>query len=316
MRSPNISKRQLGAWLFAALSGPVAQFAGGVSWQTALMTAAVCLGVSFLAGNIYIRPGKWLSLIECLWLVYTLASLGQWIGGSWKSGNVYPAIPLILLALGAAAAGKGVEVAARAGSAVFWLLALIYSGMIAAGIGQVDLRELAVFDGEPDSRLVTVLLIPALTVFLAEDERKCPVGALAGIGAFAVLMSALITGTRSLLVAKESSMPLFDWAENLSLAGTLRRFESLVSVALTMGWFALLTMLLSVGGHLTECVKKGQYSAGVWTLAAASGIVMLIKVPILQEITTIGSVLMWIIVPCLESRRDKNKKFKKSENNA
>ena len=76
MQSHDVNRRQLGAWLFAGLSGPVAQFAGGMAWQTVALTALACLTACWLMGHKTVKPGKWLCYIECAWLVYMLAAMG------------------------------------------------------------------------------------------------------------------------------------------------------------------------------------------------------------------------------------------------
>lgn len=313
MQSHDVNRRQLGAWLFAGLSGPVAQFAGGMAWQTVALTALACLTACWLMGHKTVKPGKWLCYIECAWLVYMLAAMGRWMAGSWSDGNVYPAVPLILLALGAASAGRGKATAARAGSAVFWLVALFCSIALVAGVGQVELQELANINGKLDLRLVTVLLIPSLTVFLPGGKKKVPVGALMGIGGFTILLSVLVTGELSLPVAQSVQMPLYEWVEGLSLAGALQRFESLVSVAVTMAWFAAVSFVLTIAGELLDYMKKER---AVWCTAALAGVIMLSKVGIKAEIMVFCTILLWIIIPVILAFGGRKKKFEIYENNA
>lgn len=316
MQSRNVESRQLGAWLFAGLAAPIAQFAGGMCWQTVAVTAAVCLTVCWLLGQTVIKPGKWISLIEYGWIVYTLTAIGGWITDSWSGGGVYPVVPLILLALGAVSASLGTEKAARAGSTVFWLAALIYSVVAAAGVGRVEAPELGRYEPGLDLRLPVALLIPALAVFMPGEKRRLPLGAVAGIGAFAVAVSVMITGTLSLPVAMETEMPLHEWVEGLTLAGTLQRFEALVSVALTMGWFALMNFLLCAAGRQTENIRNGSNGKGVCFAAVAASLAMLCKVPVSCEIVAAGSMVLWVIVPVIVVVLGRNKKVEISKNNA
>ena len=316
MRSRNTESRQLGAWLFAGLSAPLAQFTGGMCWQTVAVVALTCLIGCWLLGRIACTPGKWMSLLEGAWLAVVLAVIGRWVSGSWPSGNVFPAVPLTLLALGAGSACRGTGPAARAGSTVFWQVALVYSGVVAAGVGQVEMGERAAFDTKLDLRLVVSLLIPALAVFLPGDWGKLPVRAVAGIWGFAVLLSVLVTGALSLQVAMDSDMPLYEWVKGLTLAGTLQRFEALVSVALTMGWFALASFVLCVAGQLADNVKGGSYGKGVWGVAVVAGLIMVSNVQINPALMVAGCVVLWGVVPAMMAVFCGNKKLKKSENNA
>ena len=125
MRSRNEEKRQLGAWLLAGLSAPLAQFAGGMSWQTVALSVSICLPVCWLVSRVTVATVKWVNIAELVWLACVLSALGRWMSESWPSGNTFPAVPLTLLALGAVSAVRGPEQAARGGSVVFWLTALL-----------------------------------------------------------------------------------------------------------------------------------------------------------------------------------------------
>ena len=316
MRSRNVESRQLGAWLFAGMTAPLAQFAGGISWQMVALTEVGCLSICWLVGRNNLELGKWLSLVELAWISIVLGAAGRWMAGSWTDGNVYPAVPLILLALGAASSSRGNDAAARAGSAVFWLVALVYSIEVAAGAGRVEWKELAAADRSVDLQLVAILLIPAVTVFLPGGKRRLSVGAAVAVGAFAAVLSVLVTGTLSLPVARSVESPFYEWVEGMNLAGTMQRFEAVASVGLTMGWFALVSLLLCVAGTLAKRTKEGSYRKGVWSAAVFAGIIMVSKVRIIPEIMVIGSLLLWVIVPLVMGVIDRNKKLKISENNA
>ena len=316
MRSRNVESRQLGAWLFAGMTAPVALFAGGMSWQTVAIISVSCLTICWLVNKSALRMPKWLCLAEMVWLIVVLTAFGRWITGSWPSGNVYPAVPLTLLVLGAICASRGDETAGRAGSIVFWLMALIYGAVVAAGLGDMEVAELLVFDGGLDPRLVAVMLLPCLAAFVKRNGRDLPFGSLVAIGAWTIIVSALVTGGLSLRVSMNAEKPLYKWLEGLSILGTLQRFESLVSVALTMGWFAVVSFVLCVGGALSSNIKEGSFPRGVWGMSIAAGIITTQNVVITTEMVLFGSVLMWVIMPMLTVLFGRNKKFEISKNNA
>ena len=316
MRNDHVNRRQLGAWLFAGLSAPLAQFGGGMTWQMVALVAAICLTSCWFLSRTDVELGRWLCAVQYVWLIFVLASVGRWITGSWSGGNVYPVVPLVLLALAAVSTHRGSGNAARAGSVVFWLIGLIYSAVVAAGAGKVEPTELIGLDRKLDLRLVVILLVPALTACLPGNERKVPVSALTGIGVFAVLLSILITGALSVPVALREDAPLFEWVEGLSLAGTLQRFEALVSVALTMGWFALVSFLLCVAGQLADSIKRGSNRRGIWIAASAGSLTMLTRLSEATSVIGIGSAVMWVVVPGIMAIGGTRKKLKISKNNA
>ena len=308
MQSHNISRRQLGAWLFAALSAPLAQIAGGVPWLAAVLLGTACLTVCWLLGRNTVCPGKWVCIVEFAWIVCVLGGAARWIAGSWPIGNAYPAVPLVLLALAAASAAQGTAQAARAGGMVFWLLALVYCVVVFAGIGEADIKMIESVPGTADTRLIVVFLVPALIVFVPKMQRKLSFRGLAAICGFAVAISVLIAGSLSSTVAQSVDMPLYDWVRGLSLFDTVQRFEAIVSVALTMGWFSLLSFQMSVAGHLADRVNSGWYRMGVWVCAAMTGLSTLPDGWIRQDILAVGSIVLWVIIPFFCAAAGKIKK--------
>lgn len=233
-----------------------------------------------------------------------------WISDSWSSGDVYPSVPLILLLLAAASSCAGPERSARAGSSVFWLTALIFGAVIAAGVGQINVKGLTQVSPKTDLRLIVVLMIPALAALLP-NRGKTPIRYMAGVFVFAVLISVLVTGSLSLRVAENTAAPFRAWVEGLSLAGTVQRFEAVASVALTMGWFALLSFLLTAGGALMEAVADGGYRNGVWGMSLLIGLLVFADEWISYEIMVVGCSLLWLAVPKVSEIRNR-KKYQKN----
>lgn len=316
MQSRNVESKQLGAWLFAGMTAPLTLFAGGMAWQSVALMTVICLAVCYVVNRADISPAKWLCATELVWLVVVLAALGRCISVSWPSGNVFPAVPLTLLLLGALSAGKGTKAAGRVGSVIFWLLALMYSVVVAAGLGNIEVKELAAYDRGLDLRLASVLLLPCLAVWLKRGGGSVPLGSLAGIGGWSVLVSVMVTGGLSLRVAMDAEMPLYQWLEGLNVLGVLQRFESLVSAALTMSWFSTISFVLSVAGSLADRIKEGSYGKGVWCVSGVAGIAMVQNVAIMPEVAAFCAVFMWVITPLLAAVWSRNKKFEIYENNA
>lgn len=308
MRIRDVKKGQLAAWTVAGLSAPVAQFVGGVAWYMVLLIAALCLGTGWCVSRINLELPRWLGVIEYIWIACVIGSAASWISESWSSGEVYPWVPLILLALGCASALRGMENAARVGSILFWLTALVYAGVIVAGVGAAEGVALSVKESGIDERLVIVLLIPGLAVFWKERNGSVPVFTLAGVLIFAVLLSVLITSALSLPVAVNTAMPLHEWVEGLRLAETLSRFEAIVSMALNMGWFALLAYLVSVAGKLADEARDGAYCKGCWGAAVGAGIIVVSMKEIEPRILVLGSLVMWVIAPVVLALIGKKKK--------
>lgn len=315
MENRNISGRQLGAWLLCALSAPLAQMAGGTPWVVVLVTGVVCLAASWYANRTKLQPGKLICALEFAWIPCVLGAAFRWIVGSWPSGDVYPAIPLVLLALAAACASGGEGKAAGAGSVLFWLTALIYSAVVIAGIGEVEPAMLRPDINTGSWELAAVFLIPAAAGLAPGMRRKLQPISLVAMAVFSTVISILIAGSVSPAVAQSVESPLYQWVRGLGLFGTLERFEALVAVALTMGWFAALSYLLCVAGSLAEWLKPGWFKTGVWICAGVSAAGIFLDQWIGGAPLAIGSVILWIALPAGSNLRVKIK-MKKLENNA
>lgn len=303
MRSRNtVPGSQLYAWLFAAVSAPLAQIAGGCSWYWALLIGGACmlacLGVSCLQGGDGNWP-VWLCAAQWLWMTAALISAAGWTAGSWQSGNAYPAVPVTLLLLAAVGTDSGAEKTSRIGSVLFWILVLLYSGLLFAGIKEIRLWDAVTGDYGKDYRLIPVFLIPAVSVFLPGGEKRIPIRVLTGILGFGIMLSVWVAGGLPRQAAMEAVSPFYEWVRGLTGIGVAKRFEALASVGLSMGWFAGFSFLLSAAGEMAERVVSGKGRTGIWaaTVAAIAGILLNIRIP--NGLTAVACVVFWILLPAV-----------------
>lgn len=267
-------------------------------WQNVALIGIVCVLACCLVGRFGTAPSRWMRDLEYLWMICVLSWLLRKPSESWISETAYPAVPLILLALAALSAYRGLSISARTGSCLFWLIALVFAGVIAAGAGEVETKELLKSGTGWDPVLPIILLIPALVIYAREGSGKALPAALR-IGTFAVVISSLVVGTLSLEVAMISENPFREWVSGLSLVGTLQRFDALVSVALTMGWFALLSFVLCVAGRMREGVNENSYGKGVLFAAVSGGALMWLPIAYSSEMLLILCVILWFAAPII-----------------
>lgn len=305
----------MGAWLFTSMSGPLAQSVGSVPWPVVLLTGSVCLGAAWYVSRNSVAPGKLFCVTEYLWILCVLGAMVRWIGGSWPAGNVYPAVPMVLLALAAVSACRGEGPSAGAGSVLFWLVALVFAAVFIAGIREVDVSMLAPTEGTVSGNLAVVFLLPAASMFLPAMRRKLSPAWLVSSTVFGTVLAAMIAGSLSPTVAKSAGAPLYQWVRGLGRFGTLERFEAIVAVALTIGWFSVLSYIMCVAGSLAEEYKSGWYRSGVWICAILTGSGMCLDWCISAPVLAIGCAIMWIGLPLGGSLRVKIN-FKKFKNSA
>lgn len=291
----SIPGRQVYAWLAVAISAPLAHFSG-LGWLAVLLAAGAMLPLTLLFPEGWQKLGKIVSALEMAWLVPVLGELLRFSGAYWPSSKNEVVVPLVLLAL-AALSGSG-EKAARAGAVLFWALILMYAPVLLAGAATVEYEWL---DGRAESwkaGLLMALLLPSLAGLWCADG-KGRISATVSYGLFALLLSVLNQGVLSGPVAAAQETAFYEAGRTLRLGG-ITRLEPMVSVAVTFGWYALASFLISTGVRLGSRLKIPE-RVSIWVLAVSVGayIVLGLSTPGIALIT--GCIAAWILVPMLHA---------------
>lgn len=286
------------AWLSAALTPTLLQLASGVGWPAAAITAAVCSGAVFAVT----KWGKFtrtpiLMWLQYLYIVVLLCSLLPYAAYSWPGDN-YPAVPLILLALAVWSANKGAQAAARVGCVLFWLVLGIYLIVLALGTGEVKMEWLRPMQAASSWQAVTLLLIPCGAMTVMGKASKWDIRLLLTAGIW-ILSTVVAAGVLSPERAKELSDPLYTTVRSLALPGIAQRFEALLSAGMTVGWFGLLTVLLTMSAGTIEAVKHAWGKKALWGCALLAGTGMLCNLHISWVILALMASVFWVIIPIL-----------------
>lgn len=300
MSQNEIAPRQLWLWLYLAVSAPLAHFGGG-GYMAAALAAGAMLPLSLLFGDGFNRMGRIISILEWAWLALTLAYLLPASGEYWPGTGSDKAVPLVLLALAAVSGGK--VKSARAGSALFWLAAIMLVGIGLAAAGQTETAWMTPEPGEWNAGLIVTLLMPGLTAALL-PEAKGKANAAVWVGVLAIGIAALLQGTLSIGVGLGAAAPMYELGRGLGGG-----FEILASVAVTLGWYGMCSLLFAASEQfLRQCGMRGK-PARILTLAVVT-VLILFGVKISGKILTGGSLVMWILLPMLYSK-NKSKKDEK-----
>lgn len=293
-----IPARQLSAWLFAAITPVLIKLSAGTSWLVLGITAIVC---SLAAWCVWkwgsqIR-NRWVSLLQCVFIIILIGNLVSESAGSWPGDN-YPAVPLILLALAAWSAQKGPSAAARVGTVLFWFVIIMYLVVFGAGVKDIQPKWLTPQWAGPDWNSVVLLLTPAVAaVLLKQDEKWGP--RLLLPAAFLLGAAIIVAGVLSPDVAEKTENTFYEMSRSLNLLGVAKRFEAVISAGMTVGWFALLTLYLTICGRFLENAKKDMEKSGVWIGAVGAAAWMLFGMHISGEILAIIAAVFWVGIPIL-----------------
>lgn len=307
----------ISGWLAGGLTAPIAYLAGHDPWLVVLLIGAACFGFSKLVSVLWNRQErnvKWLWLLQAVWAGVLVGQFARWSGQCWPTGDAFPLVPLALLILSVFAGWDGVERASQIGRVMVWFLIALFAVVFGSGLGNLKLEFITPQFRLPTGELVAVLLLPATAAFLPGSGR-CSLTKLGVVLAFAVVACVGTIGTLSQGVADETAFAFYEFSKSLSLFGVVERFEAFVSVAVTLGFFSILSYLVSLIGVLTEKSFPGKQRYGVVGGAVFGGAVALF----IPQIPACGMLLvslsLWVIMPLLACAMSSIKKVKKYEKN-
>lgn len=299
--------RQLSAWLFAGLTPVMIQLLSGIPW--------LWIGVAGILGNLAVyfvwrsgwEPKRW----QCfLWIVYMIMVLGQLASHAaecWPQGEGGLAVPLILMALSAWSAQKGPSAAARVGAVLFWLVLIMYLAVFGAGAKDMRWEWLWPQWEIPHELGLLLFLLPAAAACLLRTEAAWePRLILPSV--FTLCASLITDGVLSSAVASKVDGAFYEMSRSINLMGVAQRFEAVISAGMTAGWFALLSMFLTVCGAMFQRLWGGSGKAGVWISALSAAIWMLCGLHISAWILLFGAAVFWVAMPLLTQGLEKIKK--------
>ena len=303
---------QLNAWLLAATVPTILSIIGQNGWLTALLAALACgvLSVCILACNQKEMP-RWLCVLELLWLTVLLGGLAAESAACWAEADAFPAIPMTLLAISALAARDGGVRAGRTGAVLLWLALPVLGIVFLAGTADRNWTWVRQGMEVPDGTLVALLLIPCLRFFLPQERSKKQYWICVALVPIAVIASVIMDAVMGAEVAQSAPNTFYEFSKSVTLLGVAERFEALVACALTGGWFALFSILLSAVHHLTEKTLSLDGKWLVWFCTVAAAGLMCI-LPNKSEWMAIGCLIFWGFLPVaaqgIESRKNIEKK--------
>ncbi len=291
---------QMQAWIFVAMTAPLAQKLSGCGWVFAAIAGVICSVIVW--GAVRLTAGAdwkpWFCAVEVIWLAIALAICAGEAAGSWPMGDAWPVVPLVMLALAGWSAQKGPQVASRVAGVLFFLILIGYVPIFGAGAGQADWGELLPRWGRDDGTAGFWLLMPGVAAFLPWQKRRMG-KALAGTVAFGIIAAGITCGVLTPALAQMVDTPFYEMSRSLSLLGMAERFEALVCALLTVGWYAALSLLLSAGGCLFGRIWKGKEPVGVWCLTLAAAAAVLCRLRTWGLLPAIGAAVFWIALPML-----------------
>ncbi len=304
MNRDRITSAQLTVWIVTALAGPLVFFSDG-NWLGTLFAAFVIGLLNWFA----VRYGRhWegpvYAFVQALWITLLLSQLAAYSADCWPTGKqTFPVIPVTMLSLAGFAAIKGERNTANGVSVLFWVVCALIGIVILFGFSDMEISYLKPKMRTPEAIIILVLILPAVAGFL--NKERCSAIPFATVAVMSVGLSLWIAGTLSPRVAEQLPWPFYDAAKSVQLLDIAKRFEALVSIGVTVGNFALYSMLFcsvktiakSVGREIGMIVSSGIIA----TALMLSGFYMD------PAVSAIISAILWLFFPLLGLLKPKKK---------
>lgn len=301
-----IPAAQLSAWLTAGTVPVLLQLLSGGSWVWIGLAGLLCYLLTVLVWRSGWEPAKWQCPFLFIYIVILLGSLLPDSAECWPSGNER-VLPVLILALSAWSAQKGLSAAARVGTVLFWAILILYLVVLGAGVKDVQLRWLKPKWTALDFPRLTVFLIPVSTVCLLK-RGSLKTGRLALSGALVFAGAAITVGVLSPEVAVGTENAFYEMTRSINLLGVARRFEALISAGMTVGWFSIVSLLLSLCATLAQKFLGQGGKAAVWIAALIAAIMQLCGLHIEGKILILTGAVFWVGIPLLTQGLGERKK--------
>lgn len=297
----NREDRRIWPWLAVAMSAPLAHFCGS-SWVSLLAVGLVCGSLTALTPKRR-NESKLISLLEVALILILISQLLPLSAAYWPGPANHIVIPAALLALAAYGSVKNPE---RVAGILFWVLIVMYIPVAVAGLRDVEPKWIMPKSMRLNGLLIPVLLLPGAVKGL--PDRSAGTKEYWSILAFGIALSILANGILSPGIAAEINTPMRELGRTLTI-GVAGRFESLVSVIVTLGWFALASLLIHHGSQ--HCGKLGaSKKTAPWIIATAAVLLSWTGVHIPTWFSSVFALFLWVLEPFLHCKKNSKKSEK------
>ena len=289
-----MNEKRKNRWLLTAMIAPVIQAASNCSWIAALIVGLLCgsivYGMRCLGASA--AKTKLLTGIQWLWMLLLVSEFLHWIMLYWPNNSNYHAAPLLVLALAAYSLGKGKRVNCYIASVLFWVVALLLGSVLLSGLGEMRIENLKPQWQMQTAYYIVVMLIPAMVSEAKNNGIEWEAGTLG------VMTSVITTGVLSLNYIERTKGPFYVMTRALSMFDTAEHFESFAAAGMTLGYFALISVLLQTTSDAWGYYKSPQI--GIWVSTAFIAMVFLSGMRMNSRLLAAGTLLIWVLLPALE----------------
>jgi len=306
-----ITQRQRWVWLACAASAVAAVLLCRLNWLWVLIGGSVvCLYYLYIEERLGRDSltqrlgrlgfsGKVIAAIMLFWIILVMGYCACLADSAFPMVDGFPGLGWVLLVLTAWGSKKGPRACASCSGILSLFLLALYGVVAAFSLPDVELSYL-----RPEGRW-TQAVAAAVIFLLPFGVWMVPVNAGKGRGRLWVLLlpilaaalSAVTAGVLSPELAGTVQVPLYELARSVSVLGVVERIEPLLSAAMTMGVFCLLTSLACAGRSLAESIEPWSWSGPACCLGAAAAMYVAKALP--GGVWVVGNLLIFLLFPAV-----------------
>ena len=306
-----IGERQRWVWLASGLTGVTAACTCGLNWVWVLVAAILVSlyninmekrlprkGVAELLPECFGIAGKILAVPVLLWSVLLMAWSANLVNRAFPMADGEPILGWTVLALAAWGGRKGSAACAGCAGVLCMFLLALYGVIAGFAIPDIRLNNLIPAGGWEDGvAALGIFLLPAAVWYLpGSGSRGKPMWQMVLIlPLFAGGLAVVTSGVLSPLLARSQPAALYTLAKSVSLFGVVERIEPLLSVAVTMGIFCLLSALNCACVQLWAQLRPWHWSGIICSAAAA--VMMELAGKMSFWVVTAGTVAAYALLP-------------------
>jgi len=304
-----IGQRQRWGWLAAAVSAVSAILLCRLNWLWVLVGGLVIclyylyiekrLGTAGLAEYMAGTAGKVFAAAMIFWMVLVMGYCACLADSAFPMVDGFPGLGWVLLALSAWGSRKGARACAGCSGILCLFLLALYAVVAVFSLPDVNFSYLKPYGRWTQAVSAAVLFLLPFGVWMV------PVGEKKGssriwvllLPVLAAALSAVTAGGLSSELAQSVQVPLYELARSVSVLGVVERIEPLLSAAMTMGVFCLLTSLACACQVLADRIEHWKWSGSFCCLMAAGG--MFVARQLSGSVWVVGNLLIFLVFPAV-----------------
>lgn len=304
-----IGERQRWVWLAASVSAVAAVLLCRLSWLWVLVGgSAVCLyylyiekklGTDGLADRMSGTVGNVIAVLMLFWIVLVMGYCACLADRAFPQVDGFPGLGWVMLALAAWACRKGDRACAGCSGILSLFMIVLYAVVAVFSLADVKIEYL-----KPDGRWTQALSAAVMFLF-PFAVWMMPVGGRKGKGnrwvlllpVLAAALSAVTAGVLSPQLARSAQVPVYELSRSVSVLGVVERIEPLLSAAMTMGIFCLLTSLACACRRLADQIEPWPWSGSLCCLGAAGAMYAARVLP--GSVWVVGNLLIFLLFPAV-----------------